>query len=57
MGPIFGYYCIYINDKFFSSKGNYYNPNRVRYDFGNRSQDKSTFFQVVDLEIYQIFEL
>ena len=57
MGPIFGYYCIYINDKFFSSKGNYYNPNRVRYDFGDRSQDKSTFFQVVDLEIYQIFEL
>ena len=57
MGPIFGYYCIYINDKFFSSKGNYYNPNRVRYDFGDRSKDKTTFFQVVDLEIYQIFEL
>ena len=56
MGPIFGYYSIRICDKFLSNNNNYYNPNKVRYDFGNRNINNSTHFKVIDLEIYQIFE-
>ena len=56
MGPIFGYYSIRICDKFLSNNNNYYNPNKVRYDFGNRNINNSTYFKVIDLEIYQIFE-
>ena len=53
-GPVFGYFCIEIFDKFFTNKNNYYHPYTYRYDFGKRNNNKDFYFTVVDLEVYQI---
>ena len=55
-GPIFGNVCINISDCFLSSKENYYHPYTCRYDFGQRNNNKSFYFTVLELEVYQIFE-
>ena len=55
-GPIFGYHCIFIEDNFFSNTKNYYCAKTKRYDFGKRDDGIDHYFQVIDLEIYQIFE-
>ena len=53
-GPIFGYFCIEIFDKFLSNKNNYYHPYTYRYDFGKRNNNKDFYFIVIELEVYQI---
>ncbi len=55
-GPIFGSYCINIEDNFMSNNKNYYHPYTCRYDFGNRNSNTEFYFKVIDLEVYQIFE-
>ena len=55
-GPIFGRTCIHIDDQFLKSNQNYYNSFTSRYDFGKRSNKTDYYFQVINLEIYQIFE-
>ena len=53
-GPVFGFYCIKIFDKFLSNKNNYYHPYTCRYDFGKRNNNREFTFTVINLEIYQI---
>jgi hypothetical protein len=55
-GPIFGNICLHISDCFLSTKGNYYRSYTYRYDFGQRNDDKCLYFNVLDLEVYQIIE-
>ena len=55
-GPIFGRTCIHIDDQFLKSNQNYYNSFTSRYDFGKRNNKNDYYFQVIDLEIYQVFE-
>ena len=55
-GPIFGFFCIYINDNFFINNKNFYSSYTNRYDFGKRDRDEKNYFKVNDLETYQIFE-
>ena len=55
-GPIFGYYCIYIVDNFFTNHSNYYQPYTCRYDFGKRSNNIEHNFIVINLEVYEIFQ-
>ena len=55
-GPIFGYYSIYIKNRFLTSNNNYYCSFTKRYDFGKRSNKKNFLFRVVNLEIYQLIE-
>ena len=53
-GPVFGSYCINIEDNFMSNGKNYYCPCAWRYDFGRRKSTTNSCFKVLDLEIYQI---
>jgi hypothetical protein len=55
-GPIFGSYCIQIENNFMSNNSNYYHPYTCRYDFGNRNSNTEYYFKVIDLEVYQMFE-
>ena len=36
-GPVFGCYCICINNKFLKNNDNFYHPYTCRYDFGKRN--------------------
>lgn len=57
LGPIFGSYCIYINDKFLTNCENFYNSYTARFDFGKRNSNNNRIrFKVIDLEVYQISE-
>ena len=55
-GPIFGFYSIYIEDNFLSNYHNYYCFYTSRYNFGDRNNDKTFYFKVINLEIYQIYD-
>ena len=53
-GPVFGYYCIFINNKFLNNNNNFYHPYTYRYDFGKRNNNMEYNFTTLELEIYQV---
>ena len=55
-GPIFGSYCIYIEDKFLNSTKNFYHIVSIRYNFGNKKEDGNKYCKINNLEVYQIFQ-
>ena len=53
-GPIFGFHCIFINNKFLNNNNNFYHPYTCRYDFGKRNNNTNYYFTTLELEIYQV---
>ena len=53
-GPVFGFHCIFINNKFLNNNNNFYHPYTCRYDFGKRNNNTNYYFTTLELEIYQM---